>query len=231
MISVVVTVYNEWELLPDLMLRLRGLSERAEVVVVDGSSTDGTYEVLESLRDAGERWFSLARSPKCRGSAFNCGARMAQGEALLFLHADCALPEDALQQAEEALKRAPAGCFRIRFDAPGLFMRWNELASNARARTGIMFGDQAMFMSRDLFWQMGGFVEQPLMEDYEFSLALKARGIRPAVARGPVVASPRRYANGRRGQLGTALHMIWLRVRYRLGHSANELDREYDSIR
>ena len=122
--------------------------------------------------------FPVLKSPKGRAAQMNDGAARASGEIVWFVHCDSRLPEDAHSQIQAAAESGAAwGCFHIGFDYDGPFMGCNTFFSNRRARQGIAFGDQGIWIRRELFLSLGGFPELPIMEDYEFSLRMKERGI------------------------------------------------------
>lgn len=187
-----------------------------EVVVVDGGSTDGTPDLAASLCDR------LVTSGKGRARQMNAGATVAQGDALVFLHADTRLPADADRLVTAALARATWGRFDVRIEGRHPLLPVVACAMNLRSRiTGIATGDQAIFVRRDAF---AGFADLPLMEDIAFSRAMKRRG-RPVCLREPVVTSGRRWEQG--GVLRTIVLMWRLRLLYALGVPAERLARDY----
>ena len=124
-------------------LRARG----AEVIVVDGGSSDGTAELARPLADR------VLSAPRGRASQMNAGAAAARGDVLLFLHADTRLPENADRLILDGLARSRRawGRFDVRFDGGGL-LRLVAIMMNTRSRlTGIATGDQAMFVTRAAF--------------------------------------------------------------------------------
>jgi hypothetical protein len=125
----------------------------------------------------------------------NLGAAQARGEVLLFLHADCALESGALEEAEEVLAapRVAAGCFTMSVAADGFWFRSIAACSTARVRLfGVVYGDQGLYVRRDLFTRLGGFPPFRLMEDVFFSRNLRRHG-RMVVASRRVFVSPRRW--------------------------------------
>jgi len=166
MISVIIPAYNEEKTLPGT---LRALSQQPgvfEVMVVDGGSSDGTSELARD--QAGVR---LLTAPKGRASQMNAGATAARGEWLLFLHADTLLPENALSRLNqwEADPHYQAGGFTHRFSGDDWRLRLVSFLDNVRCRrTHIIFGDQALFVRRVLFQNLGGFPVQPILEDIAF---------------------------------------------------------------
>jgi hypothetical protein len=114
---------------------------------------------------------------------------------LVFLHADCTLADGALDEAKRLLRGrgVAAGCFRMRADAAGPLYRWIDLVALARVRLfGLVYGDQGLFLRRELFERLGGFPPLRLMEDIFFSRQLRRHG-RIAVARSRIAVSARRW--------------------------------------
>ena len=179
----------------------------AELIVVDGGSRDSTLALSQSRADV------VLEAPRGRASQMNAGAARAHGSVLLFLHADTSLPAEA----DAAIARAVAGgALWGRFDVTieGR-SRWFPLIAalmNRRSRwSGVATGDQAMFVERALFERIGGFKDQPLMEDIELSRRLRRIG-RPACLRERVRTSGRRWEQN--GVWRTILLMWRLRWRY-----------------
>lgn len=225
-LSVVIPVYNERAALPRLLAFARRWEQTChEVVFSDGGSTDGTCGLL---RDAG---MTVVEGPKGRGAQCDLGARATGGDAVMFLHADVAVAPDALEHAAQALDRGASwGCLTLRWERRDAVYRWGEWASNRRVRrAGIPFGDQAPFVTRALYDTVGGIPHLPIMEDYEFALRLRARGLRPVQLPDEVWASPRRFEEG--GPLRTALLMRRLRRLYHAGTPAEELAAMYRDVR
>lgn len=183
-------------------LRDRG----AEVVVVDGGSSDGTRAAARPLADR------VLEAPRGRARQMNAGAAEAHGRTLLFLHADTRLPDAALPAIEEALRRRPWGRFDVAIAGRSGWLPVIAASMNLRSRlSGIATGDQAMFVTREAFEAAGGFPDQPLMEDIELSKRLKRLGP-PACLRARVATSGRRW--DRHGVWRTILLMWRLRFDY-----------------
>ena len=165
-------------------LRARG----AEVIVVDGGSRDSTALLAKPLAD------QVLHSPRGRARQMNAGAAAARGDVLLFLHADTRLPEAADAVLHEAVAQgARWGRFDVRIDGRSPMLRVVAWLMNQRSRwTGITTGDQGLFVQRALFQCIGGFPDQPLMEDIEISRRLRALA-RPRCLRQRVVTSGRRW--------------------------------------
>jgi len=186
-VSVIIPTLNEESCLERTLDRLREQRPH-EVIVADGGSTDGT------LRLAAEADRVIA-SPAGRAGQMNEGAAAATGDVLLFLHADCRLESGALEEAERCLEArgVVAGCFQMTVDGPGLLYRMIGVSATLRVRlAGLPYGDQGLFLRRDLFEELGGFPAVRLMEDLLFSRRLRRLG-RIVVASQRIFVSPRRW--------------------------------------
>ncbi|HUQ75115.1 MAG TPA: TIGR04283 family arsenosugar biosynthesis glycosyltransferase [Burkholderiales bacterium] len=216
-LSIIVPALNEAQGIRAALGALSALRARGhEVILVDGGSDDGTADLAVPFCDG------VLRSERGRAKQMNAGASAAQGEALLFLHADTRLPPNADQAVFNALERSSWGRFDVSIDARHPLLPLVACAMNLRSRlTGIATGDQAIFVRRDAF---AGFPEIPLMEDVAFSAAMKRRG-RPACLRAQVVTSGRRWE--RDGVVRTIVLMWRLRLLYALGASPHRLARHY----
>jgi rSAM/selenodomain-associated transferase 2 len=221
-LSIVVPMLNEARVLPALLEHLRPLQRNGvEVVLVDGGSEDDSA-ALATL--AG---FQVLHADHGRARQMNAGAAAVRGDVLLFLHADTRLPDNAVRLVEAALAegRHAWGRFDVEFDVRTWTMAATAFGMNWRSRlTGIATGDQALFMTRAAFDGVGGFPDQPLMEDVEITARLRRRS-RPACIRQPVLVSARRWQA--RGAWRTIFLMWRLRLDYWLGASPADLARRY----
>lgn len=221
-LSIIVPMLNEARVLPALLEQLLPARRRGvEVILVDGGSGDGS-DTLAAC--AG---FTVLRSGRGRARQMNAGAAAAGGDVLLFLHADTRLPDDTVHLIESALAdgRHAWGRFDVEFDVRNWTMDATAFLMNHRSRlTGIATGDQALFMTRAAFDAVGGFPDQPLMEDVEITARLR-RTSRPACIRRPVRTSARRWQA--RGAWRTIFLMWWLRLKYWFGASPESLARQY----
>lgn len=221
-ISIVVPMLNEALELPATLAALRvGLDAGCELILVDGGSSD------DSVAIAGAAGFSPITGPRGRARQMNTGAASSCSEVLLFMHADTRLPDDAVALIEHALAsgRYRWGRFDVRISGRPRMLRVIARLMNLRSRlTGIATGDQAIFVTRAAFAAVGGFPDQPLMEDIELSRRLLELS-RPACIRTPVVTSGRRWEQ--RGLWRTMLLMWRLRWAYWRGVSAAELATYY----
>ena len=191
-----------------------------ELIVVDGGSHDATLALSRSRAD------HVLEGPRGRARQMNAGAALASGDVLLFLHADTRLPPEAAQRIAEALGQGAGwGRFDVRIQGRSRLLPLIAMLMNLRSRlTGIATGDQAMFVRRDLFQRVGGFPDQPLLEDVELSRRLRAVAV-PACLRERVLTSGRRWDT--RGVWPTIVLMWRLRWRYWRGAAPDELARAY----
>lgn len=222
MLSIVIPALNEAANLERLLPELALTCPDAEVIVVDGGSTDGTSDLVRRFPHV-----RLIEAERGRAQQMNAGARIASGSALVFLHADTALPPGAQAAIQDAL-RLPGvvgGRFDVRFDNPRPIFKLIATMMNLRSRlTGIATGDQAIFVRRRIFESLEGYPNIPLMEDVEFSRRLKRQG-RVACLGLCVTTSPRKWE--REGVLRTILLMWTLRLLHCAGAEPARLHRWY----
>lgn len=186
-ISVVIPALNEATTIAHTLASLR--AERPhEIIVVDGGSDDDTPEQARAAD-------LVLRGSRGRALQMNHGASHATGDVLLFLHADCTPQPGCLDAVRKTLSRrhVVAGCFRMRVAAPGWMYRLIDACATGRVRlSGIVYGDQGLFLRRDVFNSVNGFPSLRLMEDVYLSLRLRRLGT-IAVAPSELVVSPRRW--------------------------------------
>lgn len=190
MISVIIPTYNEERALPATLRHLLDQTGDYEVLVVDGGSDDRSCEIVR-----GEQRVRLLTATKGRASQMNAGAARARGEWLLFLHADTLLPEGALARlnALEPCSAIQAGGFLHRFSGDDWKLRLVSALDNFRCRRSrIIYGDQAMFVRRALFEQLGGFPDQAILEDVAFCERL-VQVVTPALLSPPVITDSRKF--------------------------------------
>ncbi len=222
-LSIIVPALNEATTIVDTLQRLQGMRGRGhEVIVVDGGSTDATAALAAPLADR------VLVSPRGRARQMNAGAAEARGELLWFLHADTLAPEAADRAIVGALAAGHAwGRFDVRLSGRHPLLRTVARLMNLRScLSGIATGDQGIFVTRTAFEAVGGFPDQPLMEDVALSRILKREIGRPAcLGTNPLVTSGRRWEQ--RGVVRTILLMWGLRLAYALGASPVRLARLY----
>lgn len=222
-LSIIVPMLNEAAQLPELFAHLLPLQRAGcEVIFADGGSTDGSAKLAEV---AG---FSVVNATRSRARQMNAGAARASSDVLLFLHADTRLPKGAMQYVANALAQDDQcwGRFDVCITGRPFMLRVVSRMMNWRSRlSGIATGDQAIFITRPLFEQLGGFADQPLMEDIELCRRLKSLCIRPACLAERATTSGRRWEQ--RGVWRTIVLMWWLRWRYWRGDAPTELAKAY----
>ncbi len=218
LISIIIPALNEARGIGAALQGLAALRARGhELIVVDGGSEDRTREIATPLCDR------VLVAPRGRALQMNAGARAARGDALVFLHADTRLPEDADKEIAGCLEKHLWGRFDVSIEGSHRLLPVIAAAMNLRSRlTGIATGDQAIFVRRQAF---EGFPEIALMEDVAFSKAMKRRGP-PACLRSRVLTSGRRWES--RGVLRTVALMWRLRLLYCLGAHPEALARRYE---
>ena len=222
-ITMIIPIYNESKTIAPMLEQLERLSGDWEILFADGGSCDDT------LTQIGNR-FRVLNAPKGRANQMNFAAAHATSDVIWFVHCDSVLPKDAHAQISAAVEQgAKWGCFHIGFDYDGPFMGCNTYLSNRRAKRGIAFGDQGIWVRKDIFDSMGGFPDLPIMEDYEFSRQMNAAEIPICQLPGRIITSGRRYE--KRFPLITMWQMFYLRCLYRRGTDINEIARKYRDIR
>lgn len=232
-ITVVMPVLNEAQALAVTLPHTLTLGFD-ELIIVDGGSTDGTIDRLRAVAQQvphDSPSLTTISAPAGRAGQMNAGAVAAQSAVLLFLHADTLLPDEARMEITQALAdpAVVAGRFDVRFDRHTPLSHTIAWLMNVRSRwTGMMTGDQTLFVRADTFRALGGFAAIPLMEDLELSRRLKRAG-KVASLRAQVVTSYRRWAHC--GPLRTIVRMWSLRLLYWLGVSPHRLVRYYRPVR
>ena len=160
----------------------------------------------------------------------NRGAALAEGEVLVFVHADTFLPSDALEHIEEAIGAgAVGGGFEVQFADDHPVIRMGSRIASFRTRvTKVALGDQVQFVRADVFDEMRGFQEWPILEDLDFARRLKQQG-KVIIPRARVLTSARRYT--KRGKVRTTLknYVIW--ALFLFGVEPARLVSLYDEVR
>ena len=188
LISIVIPCLNEIRALPATLDALSQQQGLFEVIIVDGQSDDGTWEFLQQ-----QPHITSLQAARGRASQMNAGARLARGEWLLFLHADTQLPDKALQTIGLLEPSVKAGGFRQSFTPDDWRLRLVSWMDNLRCRlTHIVYGDQALFVRRELFEQLQGFPEIAHIEDIRFGESL-LRHTRPLILPMAAVTDARKF--------------------------------------
>lgn len=221
LISVIIPTLNEEANLP---VTLRQLAERADVelIVVDGGSMDGTVEIAQQFTP-----FVFVTRPG-RAQQMNIGARHATGDILLFLHADTFLLPGALDELQRRIigDGAVGGAFDLNIDSPRRLCKLVAKVASRRSRLlRLPYGDQGMFVWRQVFDALGGFPDIPIMEDVAFARQLRRAGRLTFIRSGLVTSGRRWNANG---VLKTTLVNLWVTLLFFLRLPPRQLRRIYD---
>lgn len=224
--SVIVPVLGEAGRINALVdnVRTAGYGLPIEILVVDGDPAGGTIRAIDRQGVAG------LTAPRGRGSQQNAGAAAAAGDYLLFLHADTRLPAGAFQAAAELLEtKAELGAFSLAIRSGHPLLRLIAAGATWRSRFfSLPYGDQALFLRRDIFEAMGGFADIPVMEDVELVRALRRAGGRVGILAQRVTTSARRWRAG--GILRTTLRNLLLLLLFSLGVPPGRLARHYPPL-
>ncbi|MEO0443566.1 MAG: TIGR04283 family arsenosugar biosynthesis glycosyltransferase [Pseudomonadota bacterium] len=219
-ISLIIPVLNESTTIGKQLDFLSALKYREdlEIIFADGGSEDDTVALIKSYG------FRLVHSSKGRARQMNTAAQSARGDLLLFLHCDTQLPPD-FAACVTAFGAKRWGFFRLRLSGKRFWFRLIASMINWRSRaTAVATGDQCIFVAKDLFQQLGGYANIPLMEDVELCKRLR-RLCPPLLVSAPVTTDSRRWE--KHGIVNTVLLMWSLRLQYCLGVSPEKLVNKY----
>ena len=191
-ISIIIPVLHEAPIINGLIGHLMRLpfDGKLEILVVDGAPSGDSLQAIQAAQ------VKKIFADQGRGIQMNTGARKASGDILLFLHADTRLPPNGLVHVAKALDGSSAvgGAFDLSIDSPRPCFRWIEKTASLRSRiTRIPYGDQAVFIRRDFFLELGGFGAFPIMEDVELMGRIKKSGHRIVLLSSRVKTSARRW--------------------------------------
>jgi len=224
MISIIIPIYNEAQILKESGKYFKELDQSSELIFVDGGSDD------ESIMYAAE-YGKVIFSEKSRSFQMNKGAKEATQNILLFLHVDTKIEIPLLKKIEQIIHEDGfiGGCFSQVIDQPGLLYKWIAFTGNIRAKLSkIFYGDQGIFVRRDIFEDLGGFPPVQFGEDVYFSKKLRKAG-QVDIFGDPIFCSPRRWK--RQGLFKT----YWTNLRVNLGLMFNQdptqLAKQYRDVR
>lgn len=222
-ISIIIPVLNEAAI---IQTALRGLQRNSalEIIVVDGGSEDQTVTLAQQT---GVRVISIAG--RGRAAQMNAGANIAQGTILLFLHIDTQLPPNFADLVTKTLEhpKVITGAFELAIDGAELSLRWIEMLVKMRSHLfSLPYGDQAIFLTKQVFLEIDGFSDLPIMEDFEFIKRLKRQG-KIEIAPATVTTSGRRWQKLGIGKT-TLINQLMI-IGYYLGISPTKLSSFYRS--
>lgn len=224
MISIIIPIYNEEKNIKKLQDNLSKLRGNFEVIFCDGGSSDKTTGLIDSC-------FTVVNCPKGRANQMNYGSKVAKGDILFFLHCDSIIEDDVIVKIQgEINKGCKVGCLKLKFDNEIIWMKICGYMSNLRVKLRkIAFGDQGIFIKKELFEQIGGMPDLPIMEDLEFSLRLKRNKYYFKQIDSYIITSSRRFLD--KGIFKTMIQMKKLQFQYLCGRDINEINKEYRDIR
>jgi len=224
MVSIIIPTYNEEKALPKTLQALFSQPGEFETILVDGGSTDRTRTILDDFEFGPPSPLTphssrlVMSAAKGRASQMNVGAKQAQGEWLLFLHADTILPDGAIQRLNdiEIDQSIQAGGFMHQFSGVDWRLKFISFLDNFRCtRSRIIYGDQALFVRRALFEELGGFPIQPILEDVAFCERL-IKVTEPVLLSPPVVTDARKFIKMGIWRSFIRVLLIILHVEFRL---------------
>jgi rSAM/selenodomain-associated transferase 2 len=223
-ISIIIPVYNEEECLLKNDVYYQVISQAGELIFVDGGSTDRTVSLARKLG-------RVITAPKNRGAQMNVGVKEAKHNIILFLHADAVIHLENLQQIVKAIKDKGyiGGCFKQVLDDPAILYQWIAWTGNFRAKVSkIFYGDQAIFVRKDIFQELEGFPEVKIGEDVLFTKKLRRKG-RVGILPFAVNCSARRWK--KQGVLKTFCLNWRINTALVLGIDLGKLANEYSDVR
>lgn len=226
MISIVIPCLNEATTLPRLVADLQQEATAKEIIVVDGGSRDDTVHEARALGVA------VIRSAPNRGEQLRCGAAVAAGDVILFLHADSVFPRGGLARIEASLASSPAlvgGNFRVEFDGDSGFSRWLTGFYGWFRERGLYYGDSGVFVRREVYNAIGGMRPIALMEDFDFNRRLERFGMTCCIEDLALVTSSRKFEG--RHPLGIVWGWLVIHALYYLKVAPDRLARLYYGAR
>lgn len=221
-ISVIIPTLNEASHIEKTLLSVMKQEGDYELYVVDGGSTDNTVTIAK-------KYACVISSKRGRAIQMNAGAKLCKGDILLFLHADTFLPDNGFREIRKRMRdeTVAGGSFYIAFDTDNFILRGVSFITRFNFRL-FHFGDQGIFVRRDIFQSLRGYKEMPLMEDYDFYKRLREQG-KVILIRMPVISSARRFM--RKGVLRQLLINKFVVLAYWAGMDIQTIKRFYDDMR
>ncbi|MBL7055350.1 TIGR04283 family arsenosugar biosynthesis glycosyltransferase [Candidatus Woesearchaeota archaeon] len=225
MISIVIPVYNESKIILECLDSIYSQNENYEIIIVD-SGKDKTLKKINSIKNKKIKYF---RSSKGRSLQMNLGSRYSEGDVLLFLHADSVLPVNALEEIEKSIREGHVGGgFFQQFKENNFLLKLVSFRSNFRSSFfKIFFGDQAIFVKKEVFEKLGGFKQIPIMEDLDFSKRMKKLGKLKTI-KNKITISRRKYLE--KGIIRLSFVYFILMIMYHLGFSYEKIKKVYEKV-
>lgn len=215
MVTIIVPTYNEEKNILKFQSMIDNLVGDFEVIFSDGYSTDNTYNIIR---------YPKIQQTRYRANQMNIAAKYAKGEYLWFLHVDSIIDNNSINEIENI--KEDVGCFTLKFDSDKWQMKMVAFNSNLRVKCrNIAFGDQGIFIKRELFEKIGGYKSIPIMEDYQLSMDIKKLGKKIHLSKLPIITSARRFEKN--GIFKTIINMQKLQYRYRCGYDINKIYSDY----
>lgn len=218
-ISILIPTLNEEKSIGGLIEFLLSLPP-AQIVICDGGSQDATLSICARYP------VQIVKSAPGRGRQLNCGAKLATGDILFFLHADSRLQERCLQDIKQAIAAGKQwGCCTLAFDKNTPLYKTIAFMSNLRVRwTSSCYGDQGIYCAREAFQARGGFPDWTLLEDLEFSRKMRSVS-RAYMVPGRITTKARRFEKN--GPWRTICKMQMIKILFLLGRSPEKLAKWY----
>ncbi len=225
-ISVIIPVLNEQDSINSIIGHLLNLDNQEmlqEIIVVDGDQTGSTIGFL----NCEDRRVLATTSKKGRAAQMNKGASLAKGDVLLFVHADTLIPRKSLSSVESVLKKGYAGgAFSFAIDSKHYLLKLVEVLTNIRSRvTRVPYGDQAIFIEKSIFYQVGGYCDIPILEDVDIMEKLKEKGYKIKIVGEKAITSARRWE--RKGVYKTTFDNRAIMLLYLIGVKPEKLKKKY----
>lgn len=224
MISIIIPIYNEEELLKEKFEYFKNLAQQAELIFVNGNSSDKSVSIASKIS-------KVISTQKGRAHQLNIGTAQAQHNILLFLHADTTISPRNISKIYSKLSKSNiiGGCFSQKIEGTNILYPWIAFTGNLRARIShVFYGDQGIFVKKNIFQEIGGFPEVDICEDIYFCKKLKKHG-KLCVFPEKIICSPRRWE--KQGMFSTFLLNMKITLNILLKKSTTQFSKHYADVR